>query len=131
MVRRTLAAALVLVLALPALVSSREPPRPRVDRCADDGGRTLVASRWVRVYVRRDRLDNEYLRYCWVRLATPRRWRGPDRRGAGREAQSVREGVSRKDTRSLAISGRRIFWMNGDTPRTAVLDGRASTAVCP
>lgn len=228
MLRRTLTAVLVLVLALPALVSSREPPRPWVDRCADDGGRTLTANRWVRVYVRRDRLDSEYLRYCWVptggattlvasggsatafvphyRIAgrylgtaridfdrkqpiypgvdltvavrdvkRPRcvtgfraqpphseSWRYDDREpgvtdleltsqgalawiasgapnrddyfyvqkadGAGRAVLDEGPAI---DPRSLAISGRRIYWTNAGEPRTAVLDGRARTAVCP
>jgi hypothetical protein len=206
----------------------RRPRAYRIDRCAGNGGRTLVANRWVRVYVKRDRLDNEYLRYCRVRTGStvtleasgpPVTELIPHYRIAGRHlgyaginfdrkeptapgvdlivavrdvrktycvigfrAQPPNSGFFRYDdrdpgvtdlelsseggiawivsgppnrddyfyvqkadaggqdvldegpaidTRSLAISGRRLFWLNGGVPRTALLEGRAPNQVCP
>lgn len=73
----TVAAAMALS---PAFVESRAAPRPAVDRCADNGGRTLVASRWIRVYIKRDRLGNQYVRYCWVRTGATTTIRSAARR---------------------------------------------------
>lgn len=63
-----LAAVVAIALSVPALVESHEErERNKVDRCADNGGRTLDANRSIRIYLARDHLDNQMLRGCWVR----------------------------------------------------------------
>lgn len=38
----------------------------KIDRRADNGGQTVLASRSIRLYMTRDRLGNETVRVCWV-----------------------------------------------------------------
>lgn len=224
-----LAATTMFALALPPLVGSQGQRAERgIDRCADNGGRTVAATRSIRVYIKRGGLGNRHLRYCWVptgRTSTLQSG-GPRSTGlvpllrlAGRYLGhsavhfdddapiepgvellvSVRDvkrdrcirgllanppdgdtsfsyddadpgvtdleltsqgglawivagrpnrddyfyvqkadGTGRAvldegtaiEPRSLAISGRRIYWMSGGTPRTAVLDGLARDPDC-
>ena len=226
MTRRILIAALLVVPAPLAFGAQSEQPRHRLDRCGQDGGRTLMANRSVRLYFITSPLGNKYVRYCWIRTgrttdleatAGPPTQFLPELRIAGRylatasvdfdRKQPIYPGVDLRvavrdvkrdrcisafhpdpaysgryddgapgvtdlelssqgavawiasgapnrddhfyvqkadasgravldegpeiDTRSLAITGRRIFWMSGGVPKTAVLDGRARDDDCP
>jgi hypothetical protein len=225
MTRRMLIAALLLVPAPLALAASGDRPSPYpIDRCAANGGRTLLASRTVRLYVVTTKLGNRYLRSCWIptgrtsdlgarrtevelRIAgrymayasydfdrkqptEPGVWlsvavrdvkrdrciRGmqanppdndmtvryddahpgvtdleltsqgalawivsgrPNRddyfyvQKADESGRAVLDEGTAIDPGSLAISGRRIYWLNGGAPRTALLDGLARDEDCP